>query len=212
MNKDKLLAIKEKSLKELKNRLDYEKVYEDDEGNLKLKGKFYQNQTRLVLKNCGIIDPNNIEEYISQDGYFALNKAIFDLDRKEIIDIIKDSGLRGRGGAGFPTGRKWEAAFNQDTDIKYIICNADEGDPGAFMDRSVLEFDPHSVLEAMAICARAIGSKQGYIYVRAEYPKAVKSLQNAIKQAREYNLLGENIMGSDFSFDIDLRLDRKSVV
>lgn len=206
MNKDKLLAIKEKSLKELKNRLDYEKVYEDDEGNLKLKGKFYQNQTRLVLKNCGIIDPNNIDEYISQDGYFALNKAIFDLDRKEIIDIIKDSGLRGRGGAGFPTGRKWEAAFNQDTDTKYIICNADEGDPGAFMDRSVLEFDPHSVLEAMAICARAIGSKQGYIYVRAEYPKAVKSLQNAIKQAREYNLLGENIMGSDFSFDIDLRL------
>ncbi len=196
MNKDKLLHIKEKSLEELKNRLDYEKVYEDKDGNFKLKGKFYENQTRLVLKNCGIIDPNNIDEYISQDGYFALNKAIFDLDRKEIIDIIKDSGLRGRGGAGFPTGRKWEAAFKQNTDVKYIICNADEGDPGAFMDRSILEFDPHSVLEAMTICARAIGSKQGYIYVRAEYPKAVKSLQNAIKQAREYKFMDFTISGS----------------
>lgn len=206
MNKDKLLEIKKKSLESLKNRLDYNKVFIDDNGNIKLKGKFYKNQQRLVLKNCGIINPQDIDEYISQDGYFALNKAIFELDRKEIIDIIKESGLRGRGGAGFPAGRKWEAAFKQNTDVKYIICNADEGDPGAFMDRSILEFDPHSVLEAMTICARAIGSNQGYIYVRAEYPKAVKSLENAIKQAKEYNLLGENIMGSDFSFDIDLRL------
>ena len=206
MNKDKLLEIKKKSLESLKNRLDYNKVFIDDNGNIKLKGKFYKNQQRLVLKNCGIINPQDIDEYISQDGYFALNKAIFELDRKEIIDIIKESGLRGRGGAGFPAGRKWEAAFKQNTDVKYIICNADEGDPGAFMDRSILEFDPHSVLEAMTICASAIGSNQGYIYVRAEYPKAVKSLENAIKQAKEYNLLGENIMGSDFSFDIDLRL------
>ena len=206
MNKDKLLEIKKKSLESLKNRLDYNKVFIDDNGNIKLKGKFYKNQQRLVLKNCGIINPQDIDEYISQDGYFALNKAIFELDRKEIIDIIKESGLRGRGGAGFPAGRKWEAAFKQNTDVKYIICNADEGDPGAFMDRSILEFDPHSVLEAMTICARAIGSNQGYIYVRAEYPKAVKSLENAIKQAKEYNLLGKNIMGSDFSFDIDLRL------
>ena len=206
MNKDKLLEIKKKSLESLKNRLDYNKVFIDDNGNIKLKGKFYKNQQRLVLKNCGIINPQDSDEYISQDGYFALNKAIFELDRKEIIDIIKESGLRGRGGAGFPAGRKWEAAFKQNTDVKYIICNADEGDPGAFMDRSILEFDPHSVLEAMTICARAIGSNQGYIYVRAEYPKAVKSLENAIKQAKEYNLLGENIMGSDFSFDIDLRL------
>ena len=206
MNKDKLLEIKKKSLESLKNRLDYDKVFIDDNGNIKLKGKFYENQQRLVLKNCGIINPQDIDEYISQDGYFALNKAIFELDRKEIIEIIKESGLRGRGGAGFPAGRKWEAAFKQNTDVKYIICNADEGDPGAFMDRSILEFDPHSVLEAMTICARAIGSNQGYIYVRAEYPKAVKSLENAIKQAKEYNLLGENIMGSDFSFDIDLRL------
>lgn len=206
MNKDKLLEIKKKSLESLKNRLDYNKVFIDDNGNIKLKGKFYENQQRLVLKNCGIINPQDIDEYISQDGYFALNKAIFELDRKEIIDIIKESGLRGRGGAGFPAGRKWEAAFKQNTDVKYIICNADEGDPGAFMDRSILEFDPHSVLEAMTICARAIGSNQGYIYVRAEYPKAVKSLENAINQAKEYNLLGKNIMGSDFSFDIDLRL------
>lgn len=128
------------------------------------------------------------------------------MERDEIIKVVTDSGLRGRGGAGFPAGRKWDTAFKQDVETKYIICNADEGDPGAFMDRSVLEYDPHSVLEAMAICARAVGAKQGFIYVRAEYPKAVKALRKAIADAKEYNLLGENILGSDFSFDIELRL------
>ena len=133
-------------------------------------------------------------DYIGLDGYKALYKAIYELDRKEIIDIVKDSGLRGRGGAGFPVGRKWEAAYREDSPIKYIICNADEGDPGAFMDRSVLELDPHSVLEAMAIGAIAIGANKGFIYVRAEYPKAVKALEKAIKDAKAYNLLGENIL------------------
>lgn len=206
MNKKELLNLKEKSLANLREKIDYDKIYEDEEGDFKLKGVFFENQKRLVLKNCGIIDPSSIEDYIALDGYEALYKAIFELDRKEIIDIVKDSGLRGRGGAGFPAGRKWEAAFFQDTDTKYIICNADEGDPGAFMDRSVLELDPHSVLEAMAICARAIGSNKGFIYVRAEYPKAVRALEIAIDQAKKYNLLGDNIFGSDFSFDIELRL------
>ena len=203
--KSKLESIKKEGYEKLVNRLNPDEYIIDGE-DIRLKGDFYENQTRLVLRNCGIINPSSIEEYIARDGYFALEKAIFEMERDEIIKVVTDSGLRGRGGAGFPAGRKWDTAFKQDTDIKYIICNADEGDPGAFMDRSVLEYDPHSVLEAMAICARAIGANQGFIYVRAEYPKAVKALRKAIADAKEYNLLGENILGSDFSFDIDLRL------
>lgn len=206
MKKEELFKLKEKALANLREKIDYNKVYIDDKGNFKLKGDFYENQKRLVLKNCGIIDPSSIEDYIGLDGYKALYKAIYELDQREIIDIVKDSGLRGRGGAGFPVGRKWEAAYREDSPIKYIICNADEGDPGAFMDRSVLELDPHSVLEAMAIGAFAIGANKGFIYVRAEYPKAVKALEKAIKDAKAYNLLGENILDSDFSFDIELRL------
>lgn len=203
--KSKLESIKKEGFDKLLARLDPDK-YIMEGNHIRLKGDFYKNQTRLVLRNCGIIDPASIEEYIGRDGYFALEKAIFEMSREEIIKVVTDSGLRGRGGAGFPAGIKWETAYKQDTDIKYIICNADEGDPGAFMDRSVLENDPHAVLEAMAICARAVGANQGFIYVRAEYPKAVKALRKAIKDAKEYKLLGENIMGSDFSFDIDLRL------
>lgn len=203
--KSRLENIKKDGFAKLISRLDLENYYIDGE-DIRLKGEFYQKQTRLVLRNCGIIDPGSIEEYIGRDGYFALEKAIYDMTREEIIKVVTDSGLRGRGGAGFPAGRKWETAFKQDVDTKYIICNADEGDPGAFMDRSVLENDPHSVLEAMAICARAVGANQGFIYVRAEYPKAVKALRHAIEDAKKYNLLGENILGSDFSFDIDLRL------
>lgn len=203
--KSRLESIKKDGFAKLIKRLDPENYYIDGE-DIRLKGEFYQKQTRLVLRNCGIIDPGSIEEYIGRDGYFALKKAIYDITREEIIKVVTDSGLRGRGGAGFPAGRKWETAFKQDVDTKYIICNADEGDPGAFMDRSVLENDPHSVLEAMAICARAVDAKQGFIYVRAEYPKAVKALRRAIEDAKKYNLLGENILGSDFSFDIDLRL------
>ena len=200
-----LKEIKENSFKSLIARLDKEKYIINGE-DIKLAGDFYKNQTRLVLRNVNIINPESIDEYIARDGYFALSKAIFDMSREEIIQVVKDSGIRGRGGAGFPSGKKWEAAFKQDVDTKYIICNADEGDPGAFMDRSVLEYDPHSVLEAMAICARAIGAKQGFVYVRAEYPKAVKRLRIAIEQAKKLNLLGDNILGSDFSFDIELRL------
>ena len=203
--KSKLETIKKEGHEKLINRLNPEEYIIDGE-DIRLKGDFYENQVRLVLRNCGIIDPGSIEEYIARDGYFALEKAIFEMERDEIINVVTDSGLRGRGGAGFPAGRKWDTAFKQDVETKYIICNADEGDPGAFMDRSVLEYDPHSVLEAMAICARAVGAKQGFIYVRAEYPKAVKALRKAIADAKEYNLLGENILGSDFSFDIDLRL------
>ena len=157
---------------------------------------FYEKQKRVALRNCGVIDPENIDEYIAFDGYKALAK---------VVDCISKSGLRGRGGAGFPTGTKWKFAMGS-TGKKYVCCNADEGDPGAFMDRSVLEGDPHAVLEAMAIAGYAIGSDQGYIYVRAEYPIAVKRLEIAISQAREYGLLGKNIFGTDFSFDIDIRL------
>ena len=167
---------------------------------------FYKKQKRVALRNCGVIDPENIEEYIAFDGYAALAKCLTELSRDEVVDIIKRSGLRGRGGGGFPTGLKWQLAKQPESDVKYVCCNADEGDPGAFMDRSVLEGDPHSVLEAMAIAGYAIGAKQGYIYVRAEYPIAVKRLRIAIKQAREAGLLGDNIFGTDFCFDIDLRL------
>ena len=167
---------------------------------------FYAKQHRVALRNCGVINPENIEEYIAVDGYQALGKVLTEMTPQQVIDTILASGLRGRGGAGFPTGRKWSFAAANQADQKYVCCNADEGDPGAFMDRSVLEGDPHVVLEAMAIAGYAIGASQGYIYVRAEYPIAVHRLQIAIKQAREYGLLGKDIFGTGFNFDIDLRL------
>ena len=167
---------------------------------------FFKKQMRVALRNCGRINPENIDEYIAYDGYAALGKAITEMTPEEVIAVMLDSGLRGRGGAGFPTGRKWDFARKSVSDKKYVCCNADEGDPGAFMDRSILEGDPHVVLEAMAIAGYAIGSDQGYIYVRAEYPIAVERLQIAINQAKEYGLLGKNIFGTDFSFDIELRL------
>ena len=168
--------------------------------------KFYKKQHRVALRNCGVINPENIDEYIGTDGYQALGKVLTEMTPQQVIDTILASGLRGRGGAGFPTGRKWQFAADQPKGKKYVVCNADEGDPGAFMDRSVLEGDPHAVLEAMAIAGYAIGADEGYIYVRAEYPIAVHRLQIAIDQAREYGLLGKNIFGTDFSFDITLRL------
>ena len=169
---------------------------------------FYKKQHRIALRNCGVIDPENIEEYIGTDGYQALGKVLTEMTPEEVIQTILDSGLRGRGGGGFPTGMKWKLARNivPNADQKYVCCNADEGDPGAFMDRSVLEGDPHVVLEAMAIAGYAIGANQGYIYVRAEYPIAIKRLEIAIKQAREYGLLGKDIFGTGFDFDIGLRL------
>lgn len=171
--------------------------------------RFYKSQLRIALRNCGIIDPENIEEYIAHDGYSALGRILTEKqDPQAVVDAIKASGIRGRGGAGFPTGMKWQ--FTKDAvsedGVKYVACNADEGDPGAFMDRSVLEGDPHSILEAMTIAGYAVGAHQGYIYVRAEYPIAVKRLQIAIDQAHEYGLLGENIFDSGFDFDIELRL------
>jgi NADP-reducing hydrogenase subunit HndC len=168
--------------------------------------EFYKKQKRVALKNCGKINPENIDEYIALDGYKALEKVILEMNPKEVIDLVLKSGLRGRGGAGFPTGRKWDFASKVEAEQKYVCCNADEGDPGAFMDRSVLEGDPNAVLEAMAIAGYAIGSNQGYIYVRAEYPIAVERLKIAIRQAREYGLLGNNILGTDFSFNIEIRL------
>jgi len=167
---------------------------------------FYKSQMRIALRNCGVIDPEQIDEYIALDGYLALGKVLTEMTPQQVIDVMKASGLRGRGGAGFPTGTKWQFAANNASDEKFVICNADEGDPGAFMDRSILEGDPHAVLEAMAIAGYAIGGTHGYIYVRAEYPIAVKRLEIAIDQAREYGLLGKNIFGTDFSFDIDIRL------
>ena len=188
-------------------RLLYQETVQDDNTIKSLNHTpFYEKQKRVALRNCGVINPEKIDEYIAVDGYAALGKALTEMTPQQVIDEITKSGLRGRGGAGFPTGRKWSFAAANHADQKYVCCNADEGDPGAFMDRSVLEGDPHAVLEAMAIAAYAIGATQGYIYVRAEYPIAVKRLQIAINQAREYGLLGKNIFDTDFSFDIDLRL------
>ena len=167
---------------------------------------YYKRQERVALRNCGVIDPEKIEEYIAYDGYKALGLCLTEKKTQDVIDIIKGSGLRGRGGGGFPTGLKWQFAANEESDRKYLICNADEGDPGAFMDRSVLEGDPHAVLEAMAIAGYAIGADTGYIYVRAEYPIAVKRLQIAVEQAKEYGLLGKNLFETDFNFDIIVRL------
>ena len=167
---------------------------------------FYKKQKRIALKNCGVVNPEEIDEYIAFDGYKALEKVLKEMTPDEVIDVVKESGLRGRGGAGFPTGKKWELTKASEGDQKYVVCNADEGDPGAFMDRSILEGDPHSVLEAMEIAGYSIGANKGYIYVRAEYPIAVQRLKIAIDQARDYGLLGENIFGTDFSFDIEIRL------
>jgi len=168
--------------------------------------EFMKKQVRLALRNCGVIDPENIEEYIGRDGYQALAKVLTQMTPQDVIDVILASGLRGRGGAGFPTGLKWKFAKASNGPVKYVCCNADEGDPGAFMDRSVLEGDPHVVIEAMAIAAYAIGSNQGYVYIRAEYPIAVQRLQKAIDQAKEYGLLGDDIFGTGFSFDLEIRL------
>ena len=167
---------------------------------------FYKKQKRIALKNCGVINPEDIDEYLAFDGYKALEKALKEMTPDEIIDVISKSGLRGRGGAGFPTGKKWEFTKAAENEQKYVVCNADEGDPGAFMDRSILEGDPHSILEAMSIAAYCIGANKGFIYVRAEYPIAVKRLQIAINQARDYGILGKNIFDSGFDFDIEIRL------
>ncbi len=188
-------------------RLLYDETIQEDSVKSLNDTNFYKKQMRIALRNCGVIDPENIDEYIALDGYKALGKALTEMTPEQVIDVIKDSGLRGRGGGGFPTGIKWMLAAKSPNVIgKFVCCNADEGDPGAFMDRSVLEGDPHAVIEAMAIAAYAINAEQGYIYIRAEYPIAVKRLQIAIDQAREYGLLGKNIFGTDFSFDLDIRL------
>ena len=167
---------------------------------------FYKQQKRVALKNCGVIDPENIDEYIAYDGYKALAKVLTEMTREQVIQEIIDSGLRGRGGGGFPTGMKWKFGYGSQADQKYVACNADEGDPGAFMDRSLLEGDPHAIIEAMAIAGYAVGASEGYVYVRAEYPIAVHRLQVAIDQAREYGLLGDDIFGTGFKFDIHIRL------
>ena len=197
----------------LKGRVVERLVYNDtgsDEpvhGNVSLSDTaFYKTQNRVVLRNCGVINPENIDEYIAMDGYAALGKVLTEMTPEQVIQEITDSGLRGRGGGGFPTGRKWALTAPNKADQKYVVCNADEGDPGAFMDRSVLEGDPHSLVEAMTIAGYAIGATEGYVYVRAEYPIAVARLQIAIDQAREYGLLGKNIFGSGFDFDLFIRL------
>ncbi len=195
----------------LKGRIVQHLVYKEKDGeehkDMSLDSiEFYRDQMRLALRNCGKIDPENIDEYIAFDGYKALAKALTEMTPEQVIQTVLDSGLRGRGGAGFPTGLKWKFAAASKADQKYMVCNADEGDPGAFMDRSVLEGDPHAVLEAMTIGGYAIGATEGYIYVRAEYPIAVKRLEIAIAQAREYGLLGKNIFGTGFDFDIFIRL------
>lgn len=166
---------------------------------------FYKKQLRIALRNCGFIDPENIDEYISRDGYEALAKCLTEMTPQQVIELMKKSGLRGRGGGGFSTGLKWEITSKSISDVKYVVCNADEGDPGAFMDRSILEGDPHSVIEAMAICGYCIGASNGVVYIRAEYPLAIERLKTAIKQSREYGLLGHDILGTGFAFDIELR-------
>lgn len=196
----------------LKGRVVTRLVYDETIGENEIKSlketNFYKKQHRIALRNCGVINPECIDEYIGRNGYEALGKVLKSMTPDEVIQTILDSGLRGRGGGGFPTGKKWQLARNlvKDADQKYVCCNADEGDPGAFMDRSVLEGDPHVVIEAMAIAGYAIGATQGYIYIRAEYPIAVQRLQIAINQAREYGLLGKNIFDSGFDFDLDIRL------
>lgn len=187
-------------------RLLYKETVEGDKIKPLSEVNFYKKQHRVALRNCGVINPEKIDEYIATGGYKALEKVLTEMTPDEVIQTIKDSGLRGRGGGGFPTGVKWSFAAQQVNDQKYVLCNADEGDPGAFMDRSVLEGDPHTVIEAMSIAGYAIGANQGYIYVRAEYPIAVHRLQVAIDQAKEYGILGKNVFGTDFSFDLEIRL------
>jgi NADH-quinone oxidoreductase subunit F/NADP-reducing hydrogenase subunit HndC len=168
--------------------------------------EFYQKQVRVVLRNCGAISPENIDEYIARDGYVGLEKALFQMSGEEVINELKASGLRGRGGAGFPTWIKWDTTRKVENDVKYVVCNADEGDPGAYMDRSTIEGDPHSIIEAMTICGKVIGSHEGFVYIRAEYPLAVHRLEIALAQARDYGLIGKNILNSGFDFDIEIRL------
>ena len=187
-------------------RLLYEETVHKDDIKPLNETNIYKKQHRVALRNCGVIDPENIEEYIAMDGYQALAKCLTELTPDEVIQIVKDSGLRGRGGGGFPTGLKWSFTAKNSADQKYVVCNADEGDPGAFMDRSVLEGDPHCIVEAMTICGYATGATEGYVYVRAEYPIAVHRLEIAIKQAREAGLLGKNIFNSGFDFDLHIRL------
>ena len=185
----------------------YQETVHDDGSIISLsETNFYKKQMRIALRNCGVIDPEDIEEYIATDGYQALYKVLTSMTPDEVCQVVLDSGLRGRGGAGFPTGRKWMFTKDAPGDIKYVACNADEGDPGAFMDRSILEGDPHAVIEAMIIASFAVGSHQGYVYVRAEYPVAVHRLRIALDQARKYGLLGKNILGSGHDFDIEIRL------
>ncbi len=185
-------------------------LYKDPEKDIEVAESqdmgFYKKQLRIALRNCGFINPEAVDEYIAREGYQALGRVLTEMKPEDTINIIKDSGLRGRGGAGFPAGLKWEFARKNEADQKYVVCNADEGDPGAFMDRSILEGDPHTVLEAMAICGYCIGANRGLIYIRAEYPLAIKRLEIAMEQAREYGLLGNDIMGSGFDFDIELKL------
>ncbi|MCR1899886.1 NADH-quinone oxidoreductase subunit NuoF [Irregularibacter muris] len=187
-------------------RLVYHESMDDDKVRSLNEVDFFKKQKRIALKNCGVINPECIDEYLAFDGYKALEKVLLSMTPDEVINEIMDSGLRGRGGAGFPTALKWKFTKNALGDEKYVVCNADEGDPGAFMDRSLLEGDPHALIEAMTIAGYTVGSNQGYVYVRAEYPIAVKRLAIAINQAREYGLLGQNIFGTDFSFDLDIRL------
>ncbi len=187
-------------------RLLYDETVTADEIKSLNETNFYAKQERVALRNCGVIDPENIDEYIAYDGYQALAKCLTEYKPEDVINVIKESGLRGRGGGGFPTGLKWSFCAANAADQKYVVCNADEGDPGAFMDRSVLEGDPHCIIEAMAICGYAVGATEGYVYVRAEYPIAVNRLQIAIDQAKEYGLLGKNIFDSGFDFDLHIRL------
>ncbi|MBO5098790.1 MAG: NADH-quinone oxidoreductase subunit NuoF [Clostridia bacterium] len=187
-------------------RLLYSETVEEDNIKSLNETNFYAKQKRVALRNCGVINPESIDEYIAIDGYQALGKVLTEMTPEEVIQMIKDSGLRGRGGGGFPTGMKWQFTHDAVGDQKYVACNADEGDPGAFMDRSVLEGDPHTVIEAMAIAGYAVGANQGYIYIRAEYPIAVNRLRTAIEQAREYGLLGKDIFGTGFDFDLDIKL------
>ena len=184
-----------------------DKIVEKEAKNVSLSDtKFYKSQKRVVLRNCGVIDPDNIEEYIAMDGYAALGKVLTEMTPEDVIKVVSDSGLRGRGGGGFPTGRKWALCAPNKADQKYVVCNADEGDPGAFMDRSILEGDPHCIIEAMTICGYAVGATKGYVYVRAEYPIAVTRLQKAIDDAKAYGLLGKNIFDSGFDFDLEIKL------
>ena len=184
-----------------------DEIVEEQAKNVSLSDtKFYKSQKRIVLRNCGVIDPDNIDEYIAMDGYAALGKVLTEMTPEDVIKVVSDSGLRGRGGGGFPTGRKWALCAPNKADQKYVVCNADEGDPGAFMDRSILEGDPHCIIEAMTICGYAVGATKGYVYVRAEYPIAVTRLQKAIDDAKEYGLLGKNIFDSGFDFDLEIKL------